>query len=437
MQGGCSWRLDTISNRTPEYSNRASLQIRMDTDRSEPVLPLTGIRVLDFGHTVMGPSCGLVLADLGADVIRIEPPGGDRTRRLRNFAVGFFGSFNRNKGSVCIDLKRPEGRDVVRRLIAGSDVLIENFAPGAMGRLGLGWEDARAINPRLVYCELKGYLSGPYEHLPALDEVVQMQAGLAYMTGPPGRPLRAGASVVDLFGGVFGAIAILAALRDRDRTGCGQLVRSALFESTAFLVTQHMAASALLGEPVPPMPARDGAAWCVYDVFRTADDPVFVAVTSDSHWTRLCATFPIDDLRDDPTLAGHDDRVRQRPRLVERLSTVFAKMAAADVLRRCHEALIPAAPVARPDQLLDDPHLNAGGGLLDVSLTDEVRARLPALPIEMGGARLGLRQQPPAAGADTRSVLSAMGLSDAEIGKLAAAGIVGLGAEDASSKATD
>lgn len=398
-------------------------------------LPLEGIRVLDFGHTVMGPSCGLVLADLGADVIRIEPPGGDRTRRLPGFAVGFFGSFNRNKGSVCIDLKDPRGRDIVRRLIRDADVLIENFAPGVMERLGLGWEDARAINERLVYCALKGYLPGPYENLPALDEVVQMQAGLAYMTGPPGRPLRAGASVVDLFGGVFGDVAILAALRARDRTGRGQLVRSSLFETTAFLVTQHMAASALVGAPVPPMPGRRGAAWCVYDVFATADDPIFVGVTSEAHWVRFCAAFPIDDLRDDPALVSHDDRVRERPRVVARLSELFQAMPSADVLARCRAALIPCAPVARPDQLFDDPHLNAEGGLLEVALTETVRARLPALPIEMDGARPALRRQPPAAGSDTRAVLLAAGVSQADIDSLAANGVIDLGAADGAQEA--
>ncbi len=398
-------------------------------------LPLEGIRVLDFGHTVMGPSCGLVLADLGADVIRIEPPGGDRTRRLPGFAVGFFGSFNRNKGSVCIDLKDPRGRDIVRRLIRDADVLIENFAPGVMERLGLGWEDVRAINERLVYCALKGYLPGPYENLPALDEVVQMQAGLAYMTGPPGRPLRAGASVVDLFGGVFGDVAILAALRARDRTGRGQLVRSSLFETTAFLVTQHMAASALVGGPVPPMPGRRGAAWCVYDVFATADDPVFVGVTSEAHWVRFCAAFPIDDLRDDPTLVSHDDRVRERPRVVARLSELFEAMSSADVLARCRAALIPCAPVARPDQLFDDPHLNAEGGMIEVALTETVRARLPARPIEMDGTRPALRRQPPAAGSDTRAVLSAAGVSQADIDSLAADGVIDLGAADGGQEA--
>jgi crotonobetainyl-CoA:carnitine CoA-transferase CaiB-like acyl-CoA transferase len=391
-------------------------------------LPLAGVRVLDFGHTVMGPSCGMVLADLGAEVIRIEPPGGDRTRRLPGFAVGFFGSFNRNKGSVCIDLKDPRGRDIVHRLIRDADVLIENFAPGVMERLGLGWEDVRAINERLIYCALKGYLPGPYENLPALDEVVQMQAGLAYMTGPPGRPLRAGASVVDLFGGVFGDVAILAALRERDRTGRGQLVRSSLFETTAFLVTQHMAASAIVGRPVPPMPARGGAAWCVYDVFATADDPVFIGVTSEAHWVRFCAAFPVDDLRDDPTLASHVDRVRERPRLISRLSELFATMPSADVLARCRAALIPCAPVARPDQLFDDPHLNAEGGLVEVALNDTVRARLPALPIEMNGARPALRRQPPAAGSDTQAVLAAAGVLQAEIDSLVADGVIDVGA---------
>ena len=408
-----------------------------DSAAAAAALPLAGIRVLDFGHTVMGPSCGLVLADLGADVIRIEPPGGDRTRRLPGFAIGFFGSFNRNKRSIGIDLKQAEGRDIVRRLMADADVVIENFAPGVMERLGRGREDARAVNPGLVYCALKGYLPGPYEHLPALDEVVQMQAGLAYMTGPPGRPLRAGASVVDLFGGVFGVVAILAALRDRDRTGEGQLVRSALFESTAFLVTQHMAASAMVGQPVPPMPGRRGAAWCIYDIFEAADGPVFIGVTSEAHWQRFCAAFPIDDLRDDPTLASHDDRVRQKPRLIERLSGLFAGIAVADILDRCRAALIPCAPVARPDQLFDDPHLNARGGLVEVTLSDTVAARLPALPIEMRGARPGLRRQPPAVGGDTRDVLSAAGLSDGDIDRLGAAGVVDLGRAGESREAAE
>ena len=391
---------------------------------AEEAGPLQGLRVLDFGHTIMGPSCGLVLADLGAEVIRVEPPEGDRTRRLGGFAAGFFGVFNRNKRSIGLDLKTEGGRATAERLVAGADVLIENFAPGTMERLGLDWPRLREVNPRLVYCALKGYLPGPYEHLHALDEVVQMQAGLAYMTGPPGRPLRAGASVIDIMGGVFGVVAILAALRERERTGKGQLVRSALFESTTFLVAQHIAGAALTGGPVPPMPARQGGAWCIYDVFQAADAPVFVGVTSEQHWQRFCASFPLGELATDPRLATHDDRVRARAWMLPRLGAIFATLPAAEILARCRAALLPCALVARPDELVDDPQFNSEGASMEVWLNATTRARLPALPVELGGRRPGLRRQPPAAGADTHDVLAEAGLSLAEIEGLQAAGVI-------------
>src|SRR4051795_12649996 len=229
--------------------------------------PLQGLRVLEFSHTIMGPCAGLVLADLGAEVVKVEPaPAGDHTRRLPGFAAGFFATFNRNKRSLALDLKRPEGRAAAHRLVAQADVVLENYGPGTMERLGCGWEQLRAVNPRLVYLALKGFLAGPYEHRPALDEVVQFQSGLAYMTGPPGRPLRAGASIIDILGAVFGVVAILAALRERDATGKGQRLSSSLFESAVFLVGSHMAGAAATGLEARPMPARRGA-WAVYEVF--------------------------------------------------------------------------------------------------------------------------------------------------------------------------
>ena len=384
---------------------------------------LAGLRVLDFGHTVMGPSCGLVLADLGADVVRIEPPEGDRTRRLKGFGIGFFATYNRNKRSVALDLKHPAGLAAARRLAAGADVLIENFAPGTMERLGLGWEALHALNPRLVYCALKGYLPGPYEDLPALDEVVQMQAGLAYMTGPPGRPLRAGASVIDVMGGVFGVVGILGALRARDSTGQGQMVQSALFEATAFLVGQHMAAAALTGTVPPPMPARVSS-WPVYDVFAAADGPVFVGLTSPAHWQRFCTAFPVDALRDELGVATYEDLFAARERLLPRLAAVFAALPAAEIIARGRAARIPCAPVARPDQLSEDPHLRAAGALLEVALSDSVRAMLPALPLSLGGVVPGLRSQPPAVGADTRAVLTEAGYDAAELEELAREGVI-------------
>src|SRR5258708_8547157 len=203
--------------------------------------PLAGIRVLEFSHMVMGPACGMVLADLGADVTKVEPATrGDNTRRLTGRAIGFFPTFNRNKRSLCIDLKRPAGVGVAGRRAAQADVVLENFRPGAMEKLGLGYAALSAANPRLIYCSCKGFLPGPYENRLALDEVVQMMGGLAYMTGLPGKPMRAGASVNDVMGGMFGVIAIQSALAERQRTGRWSYIQSALFENNVFLMGQVM-----------------------------------------------------------------------------------------------------------------------------------------------------------------------------------------------------
>ena len=259
-------------------------------------LPLKGIRVVEFSHMVMGPTCGLVLADLGADVVKVEPaPDGDKTRRLPGSGAGFFGTYNRNKRSISVNLKSVEGLEFATNLVRASDVLLENFSAGVMDRLGLGYDAMQEINPSLVYCALKGFLSGPYEQRAALDEVVQMMGGLAYMTGPEGRPLRAGASVNDVMGGLFGVIAIQAALLERQRTGKGTLVRSGLFENNVFLVAQHMVQYRQTGVPAAPMPERISA-WAVYDVFDTSDnEKIFVGVVSDKQWAQFCNAFGLKD----------------------------------------------------------------------------------------------------------------------------------------------
>ncbi len=384
-------------------------------------LPLEGLRVLDFGHTIMGPSCGVILGDLGAEVIRIEPPGGDRTRRLVGFGTGFFPTFNRNKKSFAVDLKNPEGIAVLKKLVATADGLIENFAPGTMERLGLDYDSLAVINPRLVYCTLKGYLPGPYEHLPALDEVVQMQGGLAFMTGPAGRPLRAGASVVDIMGGMFGVIGMQAAWRMRETTGRGQKVAASLFESVAFLVAQHMAAGAISGQPVPPMTERL-VTWAIYDVFAASDGQVFVGVVSDQHWVRMVERFAsLADLGADPSLATNAQRVAGRGRIMPRLQALFGAMTVAEVMAACNAALIPAAPVNRPEDLFTDPHLLAGGLMAETILAPGVTAPLPLTPVRMADGPLPLRRQPPRAGQDTADLLAELGL---DATALAAAGVV-------------
>ena len=385
--------------------------------------PLAGLRVLDFGHTIMGPCAGMILADLGADVVKIEPPEGDATRRLPGFGAGFFATFNRNKRSLALDLKRPEGQAALHRLAARADILLENFGPGTMERLGCGYDTLAAINPRLIYLALKGYLAGPYEGRGALDEVVQMHSGLAVMTGPPGRPLRAGASVIDILGAVFGVTGTLAALRERESTGRGQRVGSALFESAAFLVGSHIAGSILTGGPMPPMPARRGT-WGIYDVFDSADGAqVFVGVTSDAHWRRFTAAFALPDLAADARLADNAGRAAERDWLIPRLADLLRALPADDIIARCTAADLPHARVGHPVDLLDDPHLLVAGllpTLLSPLAAPGVPVGLPALPLEFGAdrSRNPLRRQPPAIGADSDAVLREAGLTAGEIAAL-------------------
>ena len=389
--------------------------------------PLAGLRVLEFSHTVMGPTAGLLFAELGADVIKVEPaPDGDRTRRLGGFGAGFFAGFNRNKRSLAIDLKSPAGQAVMHRLVPTADVVLENFGPGTMERLNCGWEHFQPLNDRLIYLALKGYLAGPYEHRPALDEVVQFQSGLAWMTGPPGRPLRAGASVIDIMGAMFGVIAVQGALRERDTTGKGQRVASSLFESSVFLMSTHMAGMAATGLEARPMPARRGA-WAVYDVFDTAGSgQLFIGVTSDQQWTRFVEEFGLQDLAADPRMATNVTRLAERAWLIPALQDVIGKFPQKDVEQRCERCNISWAPVGQPGDLFEDPHLLATGGLVDVFVSRFGGGEggkwvgLPALPVEFGPERERpkVTRQPPRIGEHNAEILGEAGFTAAEIASL-------------------
>ncbi len=383
-------------------------------------LPLDGVRVVEFVHMVMGPTCGLILADLGAEVIKIEPLEGDHTRKLVTSGAGFFPTYNRNKKSFAIDLKSPAGREAVLKLIGSADVVSENFRPGAMEKLGMGYGALKKLKPELIYCSHKGFLKGPYEHRTALDEVVQMMGGLAYMTGGRYGALRAGASVNDVMGGMFGAIGILAALYQRKSTGLGREVKSALFENNVFLVAQHMLEGVMTGRAAVPMPDRIRA-WAIYDTFETADDEkVFVGVVTDSQWKTFCEAFGLHDLLADAGLKTNPQRVAARSRIIPVVARVFREMNKIEAMRRCEELGLPFAPITRPEELFDDPHLNASGGLAPLELPNGVMSKTPLLPLEMDGHRLRSRRGLPRVGEDTLDLLVELGYGDGEIERLVA-----------------
>ncbi len=382
--------------------------------------PLSGLKVVEFTHMVMGPAAGAVLASLGAQVIRVEPVEGDKTRTLLGSGAGYFPMYNRHKQSLALDLKSEQGLAAARRLATSADILIENFRPGALDGLGLGYAALRELNPRLIYCSAKGFLPGPYENRTALDEVAQMMGGLAYMTGPPGRPLRAGTSVIDVAGGMFGVIGVLAALEERHRTGKGRLVQASLFETTVFLVGQHMAQLAVTGKPASPMPARVSA-WAIYDVFETRDHPVFIGVVTDALWEKFCRIFALDDLWADAGLRRNNDRVLQRERILPRIRALIAGLTRDEVIGRLEGTGLPFAPIGRPEDMFDDPHLLASGALEPVTLPDGTKTRLPTLPIALDGALVARSATLPGSGADGEAVLREWGFRADEIARLTGA----------------
>jgi len=387
--------------------------------------PLKGLNVVEFTHMVMGPTAGMTLADLGASVVKVEPaPDGDTTRRLTGSGVGFYAAFGRGRRSLAVDLKTPEGMALVQRLLARADVVIENFRPGAMQKLGLGYAELSATNPRLIYCSCKGFLPGPYEHRTALDEVVQMMGGLAHMTGLEGRPLRAGSSVIDIMGGLSATIGILAAMKEREATGRGGEVQAGLFETVALLMAQHMAQTAITGAAPPPMSVRTPA-WPVYDIFDTEDGgQVFVGVVTDTQWPAFCGAFGLEDLAADPTLATKQQRVGQRARTLPRIAAALRGWSKAELMAKCEALGLPFAPIGKPADLFDDPHLNGSGGLVPLTLPDGRALSLPALPVSLDGARPGGAGDLRAPGADGAAVAAELGYSAAEIDALRAKGII-------------
>lgn len=407
--------------------DNASLSEQAGSPDQKP-LPFEGIRVVEFSHMVMGPTCGMVLGDLGAEVIKIEPIDGDNTRRLKGSGAGFFPMFNRNKKSLPVDLKTPEGRALVLKLIGTADVVTENFKSGAMAKLGFDYQGLKKLNPGLVYVSHKGFLPGPYDHRTALDEVVQMMGGLAYMTGPEGQPLRAGAAVNDIMGGVFGALGAIVALWERTRTGVGQEVCSALFENNVFLVGHHMLQYAVTGQAAAPMPNRISA-WAIYDVFTVKDEAqIFLAVVSDTQWKKFCQVFNLDDLANDARLDTNNNRVSARPWLMPLLREHLGGYPVTEIEHLFESNGLPFAPIGKPQDLFHDEHLLETGGLADIKLSGSQHgqeAKTPLLPFTLGDRRLGVRLDPPEIGEHAEQLLAGLNLDISEIRRLQKKGVLG------------
>ena len=380
--------------------------------------PLSGIKVIEMTHMVMGPAVGSILGDLGADVVKIEPLTGDKTRKLKKSGSGYFLTYNRNKRSIALDVKTSEGREVVLKLLSTADVFIENFRPGAMDKLGFGHKELETINPQLIYCSAKGFLNGPYQHRTALDEVAQMMGGLAYMTGPPGQPLRAGSSVIDIMGGMFGVIAILAALQERQKTEKGQKVTSSLYENVVYLMGQHMAQTATTGEAPPPMSVRVSA-WAVYDIFEAKNqEQIFIGVVSDSQWKSFCQSFGLVDFIEDKDMDINSGRVEKRDIIIPKLQELFKTFTKKELMEKLDQTGLPFAPINKPEDLFDDPHLNESGGLLKIDIPDGGSTKLPAMPIEMNERRFDVHQQVPKVGEHSKEILEELGFSDEVIQSL-------------------
>ena len=395
-------------------------------------LPLSGTRVLELGHIVAGPTAGLILADLGADVIKIEDPsrGGDQARKSPMGASTFY-FLNRNKRSLAVNLKEPEGKELFIKFASASDVVLDNYAPGVLERLGVGYEPVSKLNPRIIYCSINGFLKGPYAHRPALDEVAQMMGGIAYMTGLPDRPLRIGASVTDISAASYGVIGILSALLQRNQTGRGQRLISGLFETVVFWVGQHLAHFAMSGERPLPMPVRKMGTrfrWGVFDLFRAADGKqVFIGITSNRHWETFCAEFEQTELGSHPELHDNEARTRARDWLLPRVQEIAGRYDGKELMNKLEKAEVPYAPVNTPADLYEDPYLMGHENRLLPVDTGHKTIRLPALPFESDEFQFSVRRQPPRLGEHTREILQELGLSSADIDRLAENKIVMVG----------
>ena len=380
--------------------------------------PLQGIRVLDLTRALAGPFCTMMLGDLGADVIKVERPGrGDDSRGWGPPFVGepygpypgesaYFIAANRNKRSVALNLKSPEGQEIVRGLAGVSDALVENFRTGVLDRMGLGYKDLRAVNPRLVYCSVSGYgRTGPYAERPGYDFIIQAEGGLMGIIGPEeGPPYRVGVPIVDITSGMFAATAILAALRARDHTGEGQLVDVSLLDTQAALLT-NAASNYLVGGAEPRRLGNAHPNIAPYEAFQARDRWFALAAANERQWSTLCDTIGRPDLKDDPRFATNGARVSNRAALAEALNGTFATRDADEWLANLREAGLPCGPINTIPDVFDHPQAQARELTLEAQHPTAGPVQLIGFPYKLSQTPAEVRRPPPLLGQHTDQVL--------------------------------
>lgn len=390
--------------------------------------PISDITVVELGHIVAGPFCGMILADLGADVIKVERPAtGDMLRDSSELGNSTFDYLNRNKSSVTIDLKSEEGSAVFKRLIDEADVVVENFGPQATDRLGIGYDDLSKDREGLIYCSIKGFTPGPYEEYPALDPIAESLSGLMSVTGREDMPpVRSGTSIADMAAAMYAVIAILGALRHREQTGEGAHLYSGLFESTVSLMGYWLAYTETYGKVPKPLGASH-MNWSPYEVFRGIDGTwVFIGPAGQAQWERMCHSLSLDDLLEDPRFETLADRRQHNEELIDILRDRLSGYSSTEIVERLREVDVPVAPVNDIDDVLQDPHLDEIGMLQKIATTegDGDEIRVPRYPIFSDGHEHAPLRSPPALGEQTEAILSELGFADDEIESLRTADVI-------------
>jgi crotonobetainyl-CoA:carnitine CoA-transferase CaiB-like acyl-CoA transferase len=385
--------------------------------------PLSDVTVVDLSHIIAGPYCSLLLADLGAEVIKVEhPEHADVFRDDSRDSSSWFNYVNRNKKGITLNLKDEAGNAAFRDIVADADVVVENFGPGAVERLGVDYESLREVNPELVYCSIKGFSEGPYEDRPALDPVAEALSGLMSTTGYPDQPpARCGTSVADMAASMQGALAVVGAIRQRDRTGEGQHITAPMFESMVGLNGGNVAFSDAFGEPRPKYRGGGQGQWAPYGVFQSEDGEwVFVGPSSERHWEALCAAMDVPELADDERFRTRADRRENREELDRTLESVFEEYSKAEIVDRLRGEGVPCAPVNDTVEVSEDPHLEAIDGLGEVTAAqgDRRSVRVPKSPIRSSEYEPREPTDPPLQGEDTEAVLESVGYTEAEIDDL-------------------